>query len=173
MDQPIASPKLVLAVVTGGILLGALGGQMANPVMKFAEEPDWRTRYQAHFSASPTQIADAGPEDLSPTWYGPVYGYPAVFERPFTPETEYVPERGGYSPNDNPATYDQPDQTVADAAATAAVLGTPSPAGPRSANPAPASPREISELPAETSASAPGSSPGPGQADQAGPETTS
>lgn len=124
---PIPTQKLMLAVVTGGVLLGALGGQLTNPVMKFAEEPEWRTRYESRFSATPEQFVEAGPEDLSPvTWFGPVYAEPAVFAPQNTAIPDYLPvtESEGYATDDAPEQLVAPevDRASAAAASTAADL---------------------------------------------------
>lgn len=120
-------PKLMLTVVTGGVLLGALGGQLTHPVMKFAEEPDWRTRYESRFSATPEQFVETGPEDLSPVaWFGPVYAEPAVFAPQNTAIPEYSPitDSESYATHDAPEPYVAPevDQASVSAASTAADL---------------------------------------------------
>lgn len=70
------STKPILAIVSGGVLLGAALGNMAYPQMKFAEGADWRARLAPRYSTASTQFVDAGPQDLSPTWHGPVYDGP-------------------------------------------------------------------------------------------------
>lgn len=120
-------PKLMLSVVTGGVLLGALGGQLADPVMKFAEKPDWRTRYEARFSSTPQQFVETGPEDLSPSaWFGPVYAQPAVFAPQYAAIPDYSPGTGSeaHAIDDAPELHVAPevDQASVEAASTAADL---------------------------------------------------
>jgi hypothetical protein len=58
--------KLMLTAVAAGVLLGAGLSRLSAPVMKFAPEPDWRSRLQPEFSATPLQFVDSGPQDLRP-----------------------------------------------------------------------------------------------------------
>jgi hypothetical protein len=113
-------PKLMLMIVAGGVVLGALGGQLARPVMKSAEKPDWHARFETQFSAAPAQLADGGPEDLSPQgWLG----------SGDTPPVSYAPppaER--YAVSNAPEPPPELEQASADATETAAVLAEPSPA---------------------------------------------
>ncbi|MEO5587500.1 MAG: hypothetical protein ABIQ81_07390 [Novosphingobium sp.] len=131
----MTSPKLMLTIVTGGILLGTLVGQMAHPVMKFADGHESRSHREAQFSSSPMQFVDAGPQDLSPPgWYGPVYAQPAVFAPQYAaiPEYSLPPESDRYLAEDDPEPYVAPevDQASAEAAATARVLIDSRPASP-------------------------------------------
>jgi hypothetical protein len=129
------SPKLLLTIVTGGVLLGALMGQMANPRMKFADAADRSGHSDPQYSATPLQSVDAGPEDLSPSgWFGPAYAQPAVFAPQYAPIPEYAPqtEAEAYSSADEalPNVAPEVDQASVDAAATAAALSAASPASP-------------------------------------------
>ena len=131
----MTSPKLLLTIVTGGVLLGALMGQMADPRMKFADGSGPGSHRDPGFSSTPTQFVDAGPEDLTPTaWFGPAYAQPAVFAPQYAPMPEYAPptDSEGYSPNDQPEPYIAPevDQASMEAADTAAALTDASPATP-------------------------------------------
>jgi hypothetical protein len=126
-SKPMSMPKLMLTIVTGGVVLGALGGQLTSPVMKFAEEPDWRSRYESRFSETPQQFVETGPEDLSPaTWFGPVYAEPAVFAPQYTAIPEYSPttDSESYAAHDASDPYVTPevDQASVAAASTAADL---------------------------------------------------
>lgn len=124
-------PKLMLTIVAGGVLLGALGGQMARPVMKFTEDPDRRSRFESQFSETPAQFADAGPEDLNPLgWFGPGYTRPAEYVPPadYAPSVDYAPPPTEDYAVANEPTPHQPaevEQASADATETAAVLTDP------------------------------------------------
>ena len=136
VPSPMPLPKLMLAIVTGGVLLGALGGQLTNPVMKFAEKPDWRSNYESRFSSTPQQFVETGPEDLSTaTWFGPVYAQPAVFAPQYAAIPEYSPttDHGSYSTHDEPESYVAPevDEASVEAASTAADLAEASAAAPQ------------------------------------------
>ncbi|MDB5723355.1 MAG: hypothetical protein JWQ16_109 [Novosphingobium sp.] len=113
-------PKLMLTIVAGGVALGALGGQLARPVMKSAGKPDWHARFESQFSATPAQLAEGGPEDLSPQgWFGPGD----------TPPVSYAPPPAEqYAVVDAPEPQPEVEQASADATETAAVLAEPSPA---------------------------------------------
>jgi hypothetical protein len=123
-------PKLMLTIVAGGVLLGALGGQLARPVMKSPDKPDLHGGTVSQFSATPAQYADGGPEDLSPqTWFGPGNTSPVDYA---------PPPAGRYAVADAPEPPPEVEQASADATETAAVLTEPAPAN---ASPA-ASPSE-------------------------------
>jgi hypothetical protein len=135
LSKLMPTPKLALMVVSGGVLLGALGGQFANPVMKVAEKPDWRSHYESRFSANPEQFVETGPEDLSTaTWFGPVYAQPAVFAPQYAPMPEYSPAVASerYSNDDAPEPYvaSEVDQASVEAASTASDLADASAANP-------------------------------------------
>jgi hypothetical protein len=129
-------PKVLLTIVTGGIVVGALMGQLANPRMKVAASS--RVGHSdSQFSSSPLQVVETGPEDLAPAaWSGPVYARPAVFAPQNAPVPEYAPATSSeeYSAGDpEPFIAPEVDQTSADAAETAATLAGPSPSNrPRS-----------------------------------------
>lgn len=72
---------LVIAVVAGGVALGALLGAAANPQMRNLAEP--RGRAEAgpiEIVGSAYQLVEAGPEDLSPHGdsYAPAYASGAI-----------------------------------------------------------------------------------------------
>ena len=60
--------RMALAVVAGGIALGAMLGAAANPVMKRPPEQPWQGALQASVAADPGYrlMVEAPPEDLSP-----------------------------------------------------------------------------------------------------------
>jgi len=68
--------KMVLTIATGGILLGALLGKAADPVMKRAPEPSWAHTLRAPDADTPNEaesvLADfdpfIGPDSYAPTW---------------------------------------------------------------------------------------------------------
>lgn len=120
-------PKMILTVLTGGVLLGALFGQLSHPVMKFAEGPDWRARYAPHFSTSPLQIAETGPQDLStalwygPSYYGPLYHEPVFADPPPSlPDIDAVPELEMTRLDAEPALPPEPSPDVGEASLAAA-----------------------------------------------------
>jgi hypothetical protein len=135
----MTTPKMMLAIVAGGVLLGTLGGGLASPVMKFAAKEHRYGSTEAQFSAAPAQFVDGGPEDLSPSgWYGPGYTQSAEYLQPAT----YVPPAaaGDYGAADYAPRYapdyaavddrdvDPPaevEQASADAADTAAAINEP------------------------------------------------
>lgn len=124
----MTTPKLMLTIVAGGVLLGTIGGKLANPVMKFAEHEDRRASAASQFSSSPGQFVDMGPEDLSPLgWFGPGYSQPAEYVQPATympPAADQDYGAADFAPADEIAPY-QPaevDQASTDAADTAAAL---------------------------------------------------
>lgn len=135
------SPKLLLTIVTGGVALGALMGQMANPQMKFADGSGPGNHRESEFSSTPMQSVETGPEDLSPSgWFGPAYAQPATFAPQDTHIPEYAPPTGsdGYSSNDKAEPYIAPevDQASLDSADAAAALTEAPPAStPRSEPP--------------------------------------
>ena len=49
----LVSGKVALAIVTGGIALGAMLGAAANPVMKRPPEQPWQGALQAPVAADP------------------------------------------------------------------------------------------------------------------------
>ena len=57
--------KWALAIVLGGIVLGALLGSAANPEMKDAPAPWWRLTGTEQIFASNHYFVEAGPEDLN------------------------------------------------------------------------------------------------------------
>jgi hypothetical protein len=131
LPKLLPTPKLLLGIVTGGVLLGVLGGQLASPVMKFADEPDWRGRFAAHFSDAPAQFADAGPEDLTPLgWFGPGYTRPVEYVPPadYVVPAEYAPvSPDHYAPAAEPEAYPpaEVEQASTEATEAAAVLTEP------------------------------------------------
>jgi hypothetical protein len=76
----LAAGKWALAIIPGGILLGALLGAAANPKMKDAPAPWWRTTgMQLNIAYSGQQLYEAGPEDLNVFGgYRPDLDYDAV-----------------------------------------------------------------------------------------------
>lgn len=129
----MTSPKLLLTIVTGGVLLGAMMGQMTHPRMKFANAADRNDHSDGQYSSAPMQAVDAGPEDLSPSgWFGPAYAQPAVF----APQNSSIPEYAAPTESESLSSVDagqtdvapEVDQASVDAAATAAALTAPSPA---------------------------------------------
>lgn len=130
----MTSPKLLLTIVTGGILLGALLGQMAHPRMKFADAADRNDHSDSQYSATPMQFVESGPEDLTPSgWVGPAYAQPAVFAPQYEPVPDYAPpvaegEGEVYSAlsEADPDVAPDVDQASRDAAAAAAMI-VPSP----------------------------------------------
>jgi hypothetical protein len=62
--------NLILAVLGGGTLLGALGGLTVNTQMRPPPDQPWRhTLQKSDFDEESYQFVDSGPQDLSPTWY--------------------------------------------------------------------------------------------------------
>jgi len=68
--------KMALTIATGGILLGALLGEAADPVMKRAPEPSWGHVLRGPETDTPNE-AEAflaefdpfmGPDSYAPTW---------------------------------------------------------------------------------------------------------
>jgi hypothetical protein len=139
------TPKLMLTILAGGVGLGALLGQMAEPAMKFAEQPDWRERYVPDYSNVSMQFVGSGPEDLTPmAWYGPSYIGPSyrdpVYEAPedhaFTddygpPPADYSSPSAGYALADTeleqPPAPPRVIEASVNAAEVAAVLVAPAP----------------------------------------------
>jgi len=78
-----------LAIVPGGIVLGALLGAAANPEMKDAPEPWWRTVGTPQLVASDQYFVEVGPQDLDVFGgYRPDFDYDAeVWSAPI-PEYE-------------------------------------------------------------------------------------
>jgi hypothetical protein len=76
----LAAGKWALAIVPGGIMLGALLGAAANPDMKDPPTPWWRTTgMQLNIAYSGQQMYEAGPEDLNVFGgYRPDLDYDAV-----------------------------------------------------------------------------------------------
>ena len=147
------TPKLMLTILAGGVGLGAVIGQMAQPAMKFADQPDWRSKYAPDYSATSMQFVGSGPEDLTPmAWYGPSYMGPGyqdpVYETPPEPvfADGYDLSADGYAlpfasdalPSDGyalvdteleqePAVSSPVIEASANAAEVAAMLSAPSP----------------------------------------------
>ena len=62
--------NLILAVLGGGTLVGALGGLAVNTKMLPPPDQPWRhTLQKSDFDETSYQFVDSGPQDLSPTWY--------------------------------------------------------------------------------------------------------
>lgn len=59
---------MILAVLLGGPMLGALLGAAANPRMLPPPEPTWRKLQPDVIFTKAQYLADAGPQDLSPAW---------------------------------------------------------------------------------------------------------
>ena len=71
--------KFMAVTLGGGLLLGTIGGQLANPVMlqRAGEEP-WREMLEPNIGAGDTgMMAEAPPRDLRP--YGGRYSYVPAF----------------------------------------------------------------------------------------------
>jgi hypothetical protein len=127
--------KLMLTILPSGILLGAVIAQMASPQMKFAEQPDWRSRYAPSYSSSPMQFVDALPEEVSPAWYGPSYIGPTTYSPTYAAPPDYAstadytpPPLDETAPDVSLAQADVPDeadQASVEATETAAVLTEP------------------------------------------------
>lgn len=82
--------KFLLATVGGGILVGTIGGELANPVMqqRGGDEP-WREMLKPEVGAS--TAASAPPQDLRP--YGGRYSYAPTFaEEPIQSGQAYYAE---------------------------------------------------------------------------------
>lgn len=60
--------NMILAVLIGGPLAGALMGLAADPKMVPPPEPSWRSA-RPDPMYQPQRIAELGPQDLSPNWY--------------------------------------------------------------------------------------------------------
>jgi hypothetical protein len=60
---------VILTALASGPLIGALLGIAIDPTMKPAPEPAWRAIAPDPIVAEPRRMVDAGPQDLSPTWY--------------------------------------------------------------------------------------------------------
>jgi hypothetical protein len=66
-ETPMHTPKLMLALLGGGAVLGALGGLAVDTTMKPPPAPSWRHVSQPPASGQDSyQFVDSGPEDLSP-----------------------------------------------------------------------------------------------------------
>ena len=80
----LTAGKWALAIVPGGIILGALLGAAANPEMKDAPAPWWRMTGTEQIFASNDYLVEAGPEDLDAfAGYRPDLDYDAeVWELP-------------------------------------------------------------------------------------------
>ena len=61
----LTAGKWALAIVPGGIMLGALLGAAADPQMKDAPPPWWRLSGAAPIMVSNQSFVEAGPEDLN------------------------------------------------------------------------------------------------------------
>jgi hypothetical protein len=108
------APRLMLTILAGGTLFGALLGQMAHPEMKFTEGEDWRSRLAPQFSTTSMRFVDAGPEELEPGWYGPNYRGPSYLPAAFASDHDLVYE---YAPHDGHALASDPVEPAYYAAA--------------------------------------------------------
>lgn len=99
------SSKLLLAVMTGGIVLGAGLARYASPTMNFAPSSDWRERYRTPYSDQSMQFVDTGPIDLSPAL--PPFGANAslLYARPY---------EAYYSSDEPPAELGREDEAIVD-----------------------------------------------------------
>jgi hypothetical protein len=118
--------KLMLTVLGGGTALGLLFGASIDTRMKPPPEPPWRQTFHppAPSSNESYRFVDAGPQDLSPTWYvdrTPTWKrhredrLPDYAPLQYTEYTEYT-ELPAPEPALAPAP-DDPDAAVADPAA--------------------------------------------------------
>lgn len=108
--------KPTLAIVAGGVLLGAFLGQVSSLQMKPGPEANWRERYRSHFTAESMQFVDSGPQDLTPLAWGTGIGlsaYPPEFAPgpPLAGEADYaIPEYDYPAPDYDYATPDYVDE---------------------------------------------------------------
>lgn len=73
-----AVAKFLMVTIGGGLLLGTIGGQLANPVvLERAGEKPWREQPHADIAASNGVMAEAPPPDPNP--YGGRYSYAPAF----------------------------------------------------------------------------------------------
>ena len=125
-----ARGPLLLAIVTGGVGLGAVLGAAADPEPKQAPAPPWRTALQATgFVDAGYQFAEAPPEDLSPyrDSYAPSWGDEEVADwEPEYPAWTYsdLPQEAESAPDERPAdAVPPPDQPAEPLAAEPQIEG--------------------------------------------------
>ena len=124
---PMRVPGMMaLAVVAGGIALGAMLGAAANPEMKMAPAAPWQDAIQVRPDGPAYQFVEAGPEDLSPyrDSYAPTWAdeevvdwepaYPAWTYTDYTVETPRWPADEQPAPVEDaePAASESPPQPV-------------------------------------------------------------
>ena len=98
--------KLALAIVTGGVGLGALLGAVADPEPKQSPEPPWRGAIAAPAYAAPADIAPPEPL-LYPDSYAPSWAHEEVTDW----EPDYPPWSFGVAaaaPPDEPPVEAEP-----------------------------------------------------------------
>ncbi|MBW8753359.1 MAG: hypothetical protein JF595_04300 [Sphingomonadales bacterium] len=121
---------MIAGVLTGGPLLGLALGLAANPHMIPPPEPPWRQHRPDPIFAEPQPIAEAGPQDLSPTWYldrMPTWKRRAA-ERAAAADAYRFADYPDYEapPPEPPPEADLPPESLADSApGDAAMTGTP------------------------------------------------
>jgi hypothetical protein len=69
METFMQPRTVILTALASGPLIGALLGIAIDPTMKPAPEPPWRAIAADRIVTEPQRMVDAGPQDLSPTWY--------------------------------------------------------------------------------------------------------
>lgn len=110
--------KVIFTVLLGGTLLGAALSRMADPVMQFAAQPDWRARFQTSFAADPLQPVETGPEDLRPYGWTPGFLIAANAAEP-EPYVSMPPDHGAAAyayEAANDRTSDDPNDAASDEA---------------------------------------------------------
>lgn len=118
--------KPLLLIVPAGVLLGALGGQFARPVM--TQHPDdglLQSLFGSHGGRSGTPVAEAPPEDAS--YYSGGYSYPPYLDDRMTGSDREItgwqgPSFAGW-PEYKPAPMPSVAQLEAEVSARDAALG--------------------------------------------------